>query len=194
MSQAAHLNRLRERTQSVHESTETLVESHRLLSGSPSKAHYGRLLKAHLALHLQVQCQTGGLHENQPTTDLLDWPDCHRIAALRQDLENLGESDEQVNPITPTTASRPFSIGLMYVCEGSCLGNQQLMAAMNKSESFHGWQASAFFASCKEGFGQRWRTMLDLIDSSADVDYEELEQGALSGFDAFKLGWLAASS
>lgn len=194
MNPTNHLDRLRARTQTIHKSTEVLVESHRLLDGSPSKAHYCRLLRAHLGLHLQLQCHIAELADNRPAGDLLDWPDCHRIAALHRDLEVLGESYVSTSPVTPTTVTRAFSIGLLYVCEGSCLGNQQLMTAMSTSESFRSWEASAFFASCNQGFGLRWRTVLGLIETTTEVQYEELEDGALFGFDAFKHSWLSAGS
>lgn len=191
-------DQLRSRTQLIHQSIEVLTNSECLLSGSPTKPHYARLLKAHLALHQRVRCHCSAVLNAEPDANLLDWPNCRRISALKKDLHNLGETHLPAEQPEPRT-SPGFTTGLLYVCEGSCLGNQQLMAALKKSKSFQNWQASAFFSSCNEGFGARWRTVLDLIDAIARIDstsdtpgYKELENGALFGFEVFRRSWLAA--
>lgn len=197
-STPASLTQLREATRTVHKSLETLTNSDDLLYSTPDLKHYQTFLAAQYVLHKAVKLRATKLLERHPGTQWLDWPDCPRTKALETDLNTLAFSMDHSSETSAPEDSHAKLLGLVYVCEGSCIGNQRLFTALNKHENFRQWQSCEFLRSCKTGFSERWKPVVAAIDSLATagspVDgsaYDDIEQGALEGFDIFKSGWLA---
>lgn len=192
------LTRLREATRTVHKSLETLTNSDDLLYSKPDLKHYQSFLASQYVLHKTVESRTTKLMEHAPNTQWLDWPTCHRTRALEADLHTLAFSTEYSCERQAPEDSHAQLLGLVYVCEGSCIGNQRLFTALSKHKNFRDWDSSQFLRSCKCGFSERWKTIVAAIDKLATqgspVDgsgYDDIEQGALEGFDIFKMGWNA---
>ena len=195
------LTRLREATRTVHKSLETLTNSDELLYSTPDLKHYQSFLAAQYVLHRAVESRTTKLLERDPLTQWLDWPDCQRTRALEADLQTLAFNTEHDTQEHSPDDSHAKLLGLVYVCEGSCIGNQRLFTALNKHENFREWRSSEFLRSCKSGFSERWKPVVAAIDTLATqgspVDgsgYDDIEQGALEGFDIFKSSWNAISA
>ncbi len=195
------LTQLREATRTVHKSLETLTNSDELLHSTPDLNHYQSFLAAQYVLHKAVASRAAKLLERNPLTQWLDWPDCPRTQALEADLNTLAFTMDSSDEASSAEDSHAKLLGLVYVCEGSCIGNQRLFSALNKHDNFRQWHSSEFLRSCKTGFSERWKPVVAAIDSLATagspVDgsgYDDIEQGALEGFDIFKSGWLAVNA
>ncbi|MFK7964409.1 MAG: biliverdin-producing heme oxygenase [Burkholderiaceae bacterium] len=193
------LSRLRKATRSIHERVERFTESDRLLEGPVNLPHYQQFLSAHYLLHKQVAHHCAQASRQTHST-LLDWPDCPRLEALSADLERLSISIDPSHYSSSPAQSLRFSLGLVYVCEGSCIGNKRVLAALNRHEQFHAWNCSAYLSSCHVGFAERWKTLLQSIESltmkGAELDaigYKEIERGAITGFELYLDYWRALS-
>lgn len=184
-----YLSNLRAATREAHESLETLTQSHKLIEQEvPDREVYQTLLTCHYLFHKEVARH---VEATLPAgEELLDWPACNRIPALKADLEQLGvklpEEDVEYLPVK----SYSYAVGLCYVSEGSCLGNQQMLKVLSAKEEFNSWNANNFFLSCREGFGQRWRSFMGLMDTHGTQHYSDLEAGGIEGFELFKKLWL----
>ena len=175
-----------------------MTDSDQLLHQKPTRDHYRTFIGAQYLLHLAVQTRTRRMLEQAPQLNLLDWPDCTRIKALENDLDALDVSVEPPDGNAIVFDTHGALLGLVYVCEGSCIGNQRLYSALNKHENFRYWNSAEFLVSCKVGFAQRWKSVIDSVDqistSGSPLDgsgYDDIEKGALDGFQLFANGWLA---
>jgi heme oxygenase len=86
------------------------------------------------------------------------------------------------------------ALGLLYVCEGSCIGNQQLYTALKKHRQFVDWGSDAFLSGCKSGFAERWKATLGLLaehcrNDVSSLQYKNMENGALAGFKLYGVYW-----
>ena len=189
------LTRLRDATRTIHKSLGTLTNSDEFLYSTPDLKHYQAFLAAQYVLHKAVELHAAKLLQRHPNTQWLDWSTCHRTQALEADLNTLAFSPDHSSEEHTSENSHAKLLGLVYVCEGSCIGNQRLFTALNKHDNFRDWNSSEFLRSCKSGFSERWKPVVAAIDALATqgspVDgsgYDEIEQGALEGFDIFKSG------
>lgn len=184
-----YLNNLRAATRQAHESLETLTQSHKLIEQDvPDRKVYETLLTCHYLFHKEV-----ARHVEATLSDgaaLLDWPACNRIPALKADLDKLGVTLTEPGKENLPTQSLAYAVGLCYVAEGSCLGNQQMLKVLSAKPEFNNWQADNFFLSCREGFGQRWRTFMGLMEPHGTENYQQLEAGGVDGFKLFERLWL----
>ncbi|MEO9870314.1 biliverdin-producing heme oxygenase [Ekhidna sp.] len=184
-----YLTNLRNATRKAHERLELLTESD-LFFEQPSKAYYSKLLQTHYYHHLTIAKHTTAIANDG--NKILDWPDCIRLDALRKDLSQLGVEVSDSIDIS-TTKPAAYVVGLCYVSEGSCMGNQMMLQALKKHEEFNSWQASYFFESCKKDFGIRWKSFLEAMHPYGEHDYDKLESGSLHGFELFEKIWLDQS-
>lgn len=180
-----YLENLRAATTDAHRELELYAHSPNLLSNSPTKEIYKKLIQAHYTFHLHI-ASLFRMHSS--ITPILDWPNCARIDELRKDLMDL---DLVVKPLNVThnfnsTINQAYVFGICYVSEGSCLGNQMMLKHLEKSEIFNSWNAKSFFESCTVNFKERWQTFLKEMHHFGINNYEDLETGALDGFAYFK--------
>lgn len=191
---------LRKATRCIHQSVETFTDSHHLLGDAPKRSHYQRFLAAQYLLHQQVARHSACIAAETQNTELLDWPECPRIKALESDLTQQNLAINALSYVDLPYQSHSFTLGLVYVCEGSCIGNQRVLAALNRHACFHQWNSKHYLGTCKQGFSNRWKTLLSsmnqLSTNTSRVDgsgYEEIERGAIAGFDIYKEYWEALS-
>lgn len=175
-----------------------MTESERLLKQAPERKHYQQFLSAQFLLHTEIASHARATTVNRGKNDLLDWPDCLRIPLLAADLSRLGVVVDPSGFARLTPGSHGFTLGLVYVCEGSCIGNQQLLSAMKRYPEFNSWRSRSFLESCKQGFSIRWKTLLKSMEALAvhgsaydGSGYDQLELGALAGFDLYRSLWNA---
>lgn len=193
-----YLVRLREATRHIHSTVEESTDSERMLGQSPDFWHYRQFIASHYLLHKQIAQHSACLGDHGVETGLLDWPDCPRISALESDLDQLKFNVNVLAYPNLPSETHGFTLGLVYVCEGSCIGNQRVLAALKRHECFHHWNSKSFLSTCKEGFSGRWKTLLasmnQLSTYHSEIDgsgYDELEKGAIAGFNIYLKYWCA---
>ncbi len=183
-----YLQSIRKATRDAHEELESIVGTQSLGKEHFDLNNYTSLLTCHFHMHHEVARHFNAL-ESQVSSFPLDWPDCKRIHFLEEDLQQL-----KALPASPLTRiplrSLPFALGLCYVVEGSCMGNAQLWKMLRGNETFMRLGAYRFLAHCKEGLSERWKSFLPYMETYGADRYEELEEGAMKGFDGFKSLWL----
>ncbi|MEO1049309.1 MAG: biliverdin-producing heme oxygenase [Bacteroidota bacterium] len=183
MDTPKYLTDLRQATRPSHDALEQLTEGGKLMDDQPDLNIYKKLLATHYRFHLEVSRQV-----KSHNIEVLDWPECNRIAALKNDLDQLN-IDANNQDITLPISSPSFAIGLCYVSEGSCMGNQMMLNSLKDNSTFQSWQADHFLSSCKESFGERWKDFKAIMQPYGESDYASLEAGALAGFDLFAQLW-----
>jgi len=195
------LVRLRKATRDIHSSVEQYTDSDRLLGDSPNREHYQQFLGSHYLLHCQVAIHSRRVALIEKDSGLLDWPDCPRIQALESDLHRQALSVKVCGQAESHYQSHAFALGLVYVCEGSCIGNQRVLKALMRHACFEQWNSKAFLSTCKADFSSRWKSVLDSLvkisENSSDIDgsgYDDIERGAVAGFELYKTYWTALSA
>lgn len=187
----SYLHTLRAATKEAHQSLEALTGGEQMIRGELDQTQYQRLLGSHFLYHQELARHFTRM---EPSTQaILDWPACKRIPALQTDLKQLHVVLQASDFSQLDLRSPAFTMGLCYVSEGSCLGNQQLLRALQSQPTFVSWKADHFFQSCREGFGERWKTFLSLLHPYGESSYPDLEAGAVAGFDYFKQLWTELS-
>jgi len=195
------LSALRRATQPVHKSLESLVDAQRLLSTRPRLEHYQRLLSAQYLLHGEFSRHLANTFSINSMHDkpVLDWPECVRLQLLERDLEALSVDIHPLEFKQLELATKGQALGMLYVCEGSCIGNQQLYAALKKHRQFVDWNGYAFLSGCKSGFAERWKTTLKLLgehckNEVTNPQYMSIERGALAAFELYGSYWTGLAS
>ena len=188
------LRQLREKTHPIHQRLEQTTNGHQLMKAF-EPAGYTTLLQCHYWYHLEVAHQLSA-HPEFSDRPLLDWPACARIDALEADLRSLSLSQTLPHPSVPKLAveSPAFAVGMCYVSEGSCMGNQQMYRAFQPQASFQSLGADRFFRESSIGFSSRWKEFLQRMIPYGEAAYEELEAGALAGFARFETLFLSDRS
>jgi len=185
----SYLHNLRAETKAQHQATENMTEGHRFLEGQFEVNHCRRLLQCHYLYHLSVAEQVKQ-HPFFTQNPILDWPKCERIPALEEDLQKLDGGIKLKEQLQLTSAEEDaFIVGLVYVSEGSVLGNRQLHKAMQKQDSFVALGADHFFRIAAGGLAERWKSFLQLMHPYGMKAETQLIQGANAGFNHFKEIW-----
>jgi len=128
------MRRLRERTASIHASTEALPLMHKLLAPHADVAHYRRYLTALHAVYLAVEPRLYAF----VTPDLVQQLGLRpKLPALQRDLNALG-----VGPGMPAIGlskrvqvivqNEPAALGGLYVLEGATLGGRVIARRLRK--------------------------------------------------------------
>lgn len=184
------LSKLREATRAEHAALEALIGAERHLSHAerPQQAFYANFLAVHYVHHQMIADTVRASHDCL-SSPILDWPDCRRIRAIEEDLIQF-ESLPEPQTRKAKSVSEAFLLGLCYVSEGACMGNQMMYNRLRQNQYFMEWQADAFFRSCRQGFATRWHTFVDRIACmSSKVEEEDLLKGGNRGFLAFSTYW-----
>ena len=179
-----YLKALRLATRNAHTAVERASGVKSLFSNSPDLNVYKRLIATHYFYHLVVAKNTATMAKVK-NTFILDWPDCSRISQLENDLSLLGMSTQKESFI-PQYTSPAFTVGLCYVSEGSCLGNQMIYRSLKGNPVFEAWGAAEFLKGCTDSIHQRWASFLEVMSVYGQNHYEELEKGAMAGFSLFQ--------
>lgn len=185
-----YLSNLRAATQNAHKELERITGSETVMN-EITLNWYVKMLSVHLLHHSTI---ANHLKENHIST-ILDWPLCSRIPALQKDLEQLNEqAPDKPSFVQFPSKSYAFAIGLCYVSEGSCMGNQMMYKQFKRNEQFVLWGASSFFQECSKDWGVRWKAFMQIMHEVGSSDYKQLEKGALFGFQHFGELWKSRSS
>jgi heme oxygenase len=129
------IRRIREATAGIHDRLERLPLAQALVTGTVTRAAYGRLLTQLLAVHQPLESGLAGRPEWAPVFG----PDQVRAPALRRDLAALGTgAEERVGPtrrlvatLDQWAAATPWRLlGGLYVLEGSRQGSRFLVRAL----------------------------------------------------------------
>ena len=181
------ITQIRLQTRSLHEQLENTTEGHKFFEGTFDRSHYIRFLQSHYLFHMEIARHVGAC-DSMNTNSILDWPNCERISALKTDLKSLGfERHEMGGGVSDrlTVHSSGFAAGLVYVSEGSSLGNQQIYKALSKKEAFLELGAKQFFEVSIKGPSERWKAFLHLLSLRPVSQHEAIVEGAKKGFQYF---------
>ena len=181
---------LRERTRPLHDAVESLTGGERFLTGEFDPDHYCHFLLTHYLYHLEVARQVAAWPSLEG--NVLDWPDSSRIDGLRDDLDRLGLREATLQTLAPITLplrSPGYALGLCYVSEGSVLGSKRMYEGLRANSHFNQIRADRFFRIGKEGMGGRWKTFLEILLDEAENHRDEVEEGAVAGFELFGRIW-----
>ncbi|MFK8032195.1 MAG: biliverdin-producing heme oxygenase [Gammaproteobacteria bacterium] len=189
------LGAVRSCTSTLHKELDQHVQGDRALAGDMSRDHYIRTLKAHWALHCLVAQHTADSLANT-REHFLDWPECERLEALSCDLNALGVTlgPSDLSDDTVQIQGVAFTAGLLYVVEGACLGNKQMLKALIKNNEFVAWGASRFMQLSGDSISQRWPQTLALLCKYGDHQLDAVMQGAIAGFTFYQSAWDKAST
>jgi heme oxygenase len=167
-------DRLRGATAREHAALDALVTPPHLETPSGYRAFLQASARALVPLELSLEA--AGVSGWLP-----DWPSRARRHALQRDLLDLGIVDP-IRPVLDVPPARDFSVGVLYVLEGSRLGGRVLSRQVRAAD------AQAPVAYLTHGLEQNlWRSFLIWLDSSAKVDFrtDAVEAGARYGFRCF---------
>ncbi|MEM7110311.1 MAG: biliverdin-producing heme oxygenase [Bacteroidota bacterium] len=182
-----HLEKLRNATKPLHDELEVLTASDSMLD-KVSLPAYRRFLSIHYLHHLLIAKQI-----QEAKLQILDWPECIRIAALQKDLEMLNAdvsfADEMISDMDLRHSSQEACVGLCYVSEGSSMGNRMMLKHFKQDKHFRSWNADNFLSSSDRNFKKRWQSLLTMIHEAGEKNYGNLEAGGLFGFQSFATLW-----
>lgn len=185
------LQNLRAETRPLHDRLEATVDGARLMKPPFDRAHYARLLQAHLAFNLSVNEQfKAGMRFDVAVPS---WPDEGRVAALREDLEVLDVNTAEGMPAIAPAESAAFVAGLCYVAEGAAMGNQMIHKALQQQPEFTALGAEQYMQQSKAGLSGRWKAFQQALAHYLRADETAVIAGAKAGFRHFERIWLALS-
>lgn len=185
------LQNLRIETRPLHDRLEATVDGARLMKPPFDRAHYARLLQAHLAFNLSVNEQfESGMSFEVPVPA---WPDEGRVAALKNDLQALDVTADKALPEMAPAESAAYVAGLCYVAEGAAMGNQMIYKALRQQPEFAALGAEQYMQQSKAGLSGRWKAFQEVLGHYLKTDEKAVIAGAKAGFLHFERIWLALS-
>lgn len=157
--QATRAQRLKAATTAAHERLDR-----RIMAAEPfaARANYARFLAAQHAFHSDL----APLYADPRLAGFIaDLPARQRLAAIAEDLADLGQPVPTVEPgQAPDPADLPAALGWLYVAEGSNLGAAFLLkaaAALDLDETF----GARHLAGHPEGRARHWRDFTAALDA-----------------------------
>ena len=147
---------------------------------------YKRFLLGHAraVIPLEVLLDRSGAERVCP-----DWSERRRGSALRSDLQTLGAEGDFIalppEPVPDAAGDSPARLlGIMYVLEGSRLGNRFLLKELES-------QNCGFPLSYLRGGGARssWSKFLELLEDFSG-QREQVLEGSHFAFNRFLEGWI----
>lgn len=171
--------RLKRATDQTHERLDQRIMAHRIFD---SRERFATFLRVQHRLHRHV----AALYTHACLrTALPTLPACPRLAAIEQDLADLGVPAPA--PLHPPLRDVPFAVALgwLYVVEGSALGGAVLYKMATRLGLDSGFGAR-HLAPAAEGVAAHWRQFtlaLNAIPLTADEE-QYVEDGAIAAFAA----------
>jgi len=186
------MERLRAETRPEHERTEGSVNIERRLASCTSyKAMLARFYGFYSGLEPALEAAAPW------ETAELDAAARRKLPMLRQDLENLGLTDEEVAALPvchdlPDLATPHRALGALYVIEGSTLGGQIIAKLLRQNLNVDAGSGGAFFSAYGSEVGRMWREFAQAVDHfpSSPEEADAVIEGARDTFDAFGR-WMA---
>jgi len=139
---------------------------------------YRQFLKTIAAAHLPLEAL---IERSGIARIVADWPQRSRSAALRRDLEALGEQPEPLDlDIDPV--NQAFALGILYTLEGSRLGGRYLLQTVQHS---HAHLPVEFL---QHGDSRLWGSFCAQLEASpqAHTHLDEVIAGACTAFSIFE--------
>jgi heme oxygenase len=178
-------DRLRARTQTLHEQAERALNLEARLSSIEA---YCGLLRTLWQLHAGYEAAFAG---QSWSSSPIDFAARRRSDMLLTDLNVLGAADIPSVPFD-TPVIGPFdAIGCLYVLEGSTLGGQIILRHAEERLGLTAANGAGFFHGYGARTGEMWRQLVDAINLTPANAAEEdiVEGGARRVFSQFIQVW-----
>lgn len=139
---------------------------------------YRQFLKIIASAHLPLEAL---LERSSIARIIPDWPERTRGAALRRDMEALGETVEPLDPGIVDAVSQPFALGILYTLEGSRLGGRYLLETVKRA------RANPPAEFLKHGDSRLWGSFCAQLEASpeAHAHLDDVIAGAHYAFSIF---------
>lgn len=180
---------LKKETAHLHTLTEKAMQSHRLLAPTFTIKEYCSVLLALNQAHTQIHELLDQLH-----FEMVEQKHHQQIKVqwIKSDLAKLGVSNSTSNNLRlpepyPANKSQTtaFSLGLMYVSEGSAMGGQYILKKLQVNEAIASSKALRFYEGDQENGLQYWITFKAELDDLPEEQLPWLVQGAKFAFHLF---------
>ncbi|KAB7766699.1 biliverdin-producing heme oxygenase [Xanthomonas maliensis] len=155
---------LRHATQEAHRRVEAVPAMQLLAQGRVDAATYGWILRRHHALLAGFEAQLG---DWLSTLAVVGWSYRRRSAALREDLQALGQPLSAAEP-PPLAAVEAARWGQLYVVEGSQLGGRVIARALRQRQPSLANALRYFELGEEDAAG--WRRFQGLLEQRLDSD------------------------
>ena len=176
--------RLRNATSYIHKELETLPVSKIIISPELTPAAYIDYLHRMLIIHRTIETRLfSALLEYIPDLDSR-----RKEMMIRNDLTALHASTEVADVFSDPAFrnTHAFSMGMLYVSEGSTLGGQYILKNVQKTLGEQGVDATTFLNAYGPRTGSMWKTFMQQLDAYGDTlteeEIQDVQAGATYGF------------
>ncbi|WP_121354685.1 biliverdin-producing heme oxygenase [Flavisolibacter nicotianae] len=153
---------IKETTRTLHEEVEQLLLPQ--LTTIKNPGDYGSILKMFYGYFQPLE---NLIHQYITKEELPDIADRRKAAAIRNDLNAIGDSEIAWQSCThlPRLQNTAQAFGALYVLEGSTLGGKMIAKMLLKNAAFSTCEnALTFFSGYGEDTGNKWKTFLDVLN------------------------------
>lgn len=163
------LDRLRDRTRTLHQQIEQAVDlENRLESVDAYRCLLARFYGYYVPLEPKLTAVSGY------DSIGLDLQPRGKVSWLMEDLRALGYSEEAISQLprcvdTPAPTTLAQALGCLYVIEGSTLGGQVICREVARRLGISTGDGAMFFAGYGQETGRRWREFCVSCTSFGDM-------------------------
>ena len=178
------LERLKEETRELHETTESLLLGPKLLAGTLQEQEFLTLLYVNLSFHDALE-RTLAAHSDFFSG--YDLPARRKVPCIEADLKTLKAPMPENRPVLFAGWTPYQLLGAAYVAEGSTLGSRLISNVLNINTHLSAEaRQSIFYKGYGEVTGPRWKAFREFLTNRADDHDDEVIYGANEAFRLFQ--------
>lgn len=175
------LSQLREKTNSIHQSTEALPLMRRLGQGLATATDYANFLSTLLLIYSDLE---ENLQRNERLNEVLpDLEERRKIPALTSDLSELAlrgfhgrtsNLGRYAKHFAPARTCLPSALGCLYVVEGSSLGGLVLLKSLSELLQSLDQKCASFLRGYGSQTQSKWKGFCNTLNSTPFDSGEEV--------------------
>ncbi len=179
---------LKSGTREIHESTEEQSDARFIMDCSITMAQYVAMVTNYYQVYRGLELEIGSVitHVDHGINKYLT---NEKSTLLYKDLREMLDSKAlaQVVPINFEVGSYPQAVGMMYVMEGSMLGNSMISKKIGDCDALAAINRFHFFDPNRKMDVMRWKSFKQALDSIVftESEHEECLDGATYAFKSF---------
>lgn len=178
------LERLKEETKELHETTEALLFGPKLMAGTLHEQEFLTLLYVNLAFHDALERALAAYPDFFLAYDL---PARRKVPFIEADLKALKAPLPENRPLLFAGWTPYQLLGAAYVAEGSTLGSRLISNVLKANTRLSGEaRQSIFYKGYGEVTGPRWKAFREFLTNRADYHDDEVVYGANEAFRLFQ--------
>ncbi|MBO0934696.1 biliverdin-producing heme oxygenase [Fibrella aquatilis] len=171
---------LKQETAGLHQQTEQLMHTGKLMAGSLSLAEYAHLLAIQTVFHRSLEQAVG--HNDSFFSDF-DWQSRQKTNWLLADLQQLNQPIPSVDDTLFAHLTGYQLLGAMYVAEGSMLGGRVIAKALARTPAL--CQAPIrFYTGYGDLTGPYWKAFGAYLTHRAPSHEADILAGAIRAFNS----------